>query len=77
MYTSLRITLYDVTLIMGLEPTSARLRALCFYQLSSGPVNIMVLKLVYLELLIGAIGSPQGPAHYNVMNRVFNKVRKK
>ena len=29
-----------------------------------------------LELLTGAIGSPQGPAHYNVMSRVFNKASK-
>ena len=31
---------------------------------------------MYLELLIGAIGSPQGPAHYNMMSRVFNKTSK-
>ena len=29
-----------------------------------------------LELLTGAIGSPQGPAHYNMMSRVFNKTSK-
>ena len=32
--------------------------------------------LVYLEYLIGAISSPQGPAHYDVMSRVFNEVSK-
>ena len=26
-----------------------------------------------LEFFKGAIGSPQGPAHYDVMSRVFNK----
>ena len=31
---------------------------------------------MYLELLTGAIGSPQGPAPYNVMSRVFNKTSK-
>ena len=31
---------------------------------------------MYLELLIGAIGSPQGLAHYDAMNRVFNKASK-
>jgi hypothetical protein len=29
-----------------------------------------------LELLTGAIGSPQGPAHYDVMSRIFNKASK-
>ena len=31
---------------------------------------------MYLEVLTGAIGSPQGPAHYDVMSRVFNKASK-
>ena len=31
---------------------------------------------MYLELVTGEIGSPQGPAHYNVMSRVFNKASK-
>ena len=34
------------------------------------------LRLVYLELLTGAIGSPQGLAHYNMMSRVFNETSK-
>ena len=32
--------------------------------------------LVYLEFLTGAIGSPQGPTHYDVMSRIFNKASK-
>ena len=31
---------------------------------------------MYLELLTGAIGSPRGPAHYNMMSRVLNKTSK-
>ena len=53
-----------------------KVKSCVLFQLSSGPFNIMVLRLVYLELLTGAIGSPQGSAHYNVMSRVFNKVSK-
>ena len=32
---------------------------------------------MYLEFLTGAIGSPQGPAHYNVMSQIFDKVSQK
>ena len=31
---------------------------------------------MYREFLTGAIASPQGPTHYNVMSRVFNKMNK-
>src|SRR3954470_19757466 len=33
-------------------------------------------KLCTLNSLTGAIGSPQGPAHYDVMSWVFNKMSK-
>ena len=54
-----------------------KIKSLVLYQLSSEPFNIMNKKVCTLNCLTGAIGSPQGPAHYNVMSRVFNKVSKK
>jgi len=36
-----------------------------------------VIPTMGLEFLTRAIGSPQGPAHYDVMSRVFNKGSKK
>ena len=71
----MKITSYDVTPIMGLESTSTRLKP-CALPTEQWTLQYNGLKALYLELLTGAIGSPQGPAHYDVMSWVFNKVSK-